>query len=90
MTALSVWINPGNIHVEQRRMFAAVSVCVVPHVVLTLPPPPPPMLFARLKFYFSQPPFFCISVFCPHVDVELTSVVELFSGRFSFSIKSGM
>lgn len=30
------------------------------------------------------------SFLCVHVDVELTSVVELFSGRFGFSIKSGM
>lgn len=27
---------------------------------------------------------------CVHVDVEMTSVVELFSGRFGFSVKSGM
>lgn len=30
------------------------------------------------------------SFLCVHVDVEMTSVVELFSGRFGFSVKSGM
>lgn len=30
------------------------------------------------------------SCLCVHVNVEMTSIVELFSGRFSFSVKSGM
>lgn len=30
------------------------------------------------------------SFLCVHVNVEMTSVVELFSDRFSFSVKSGM
>ena len=30
------------------------------------------------------------SFLCVHVNVEMTSIVELFSDRFSFSVKSGM
>lgn len=32
----------------------------------------------------------CRLVLCVRVNVEMTSVVELFSDRFSFSVKSGM
>lgn len=77
----SDWINP------RRVLDVFSSVCVL-HVS------PVVSLQRSCCFAFNKqncPVFEPIPSFlCVHVDVEMTSVVELFSGRFGFSVKSGM
>lgn len=60
------------------QMFSALFVSCTP---LKSPPSQAPVWFD----IYPVPSFLCV-----RVNVEMTSIVELFSGRFSFSVKSGM
>lgn len=64
------------------------SVCVL-HVPLVLSLPSSCLLYVHnIDIYSIFEPI--PSFLCVHVNVEMTSIVELFSDRFSFSVKSGM
>lgn len=82
----SDWINPRRYSGRQCWMFSALFVSCMS---LLLSPSNDLVVFAFNKqncpVFEPIPSFLCV-----HADVEMTSVVELFSGRFGFSVKSGM
>lgn len=82
----SDWFNPQIFRGHQWWMFSALFVSCMS---LLLSPSSDLVVFAFNKqncaVFEPIPSFLCV-----HVDVEMTSVVELFSDRFGFSVKSGM
>lgn len=83
----------GLINIFKDTLFTSVrcfQLCLCP--ACSSSPLPPNLLFVvcpqhRYFLYFFEP---IPSFLCVHVNVEMTSIVELFSDHFSFSVKSGM
>ena len=84
----------GLINIFRESLFTSVGCFQLCSCPACSSSPYPPELFVCfvhnihiLRYFFEPIPSFFL---CVHVNVETTSVVELFSDRFSFSVKSGM
>lgn len=84
--AVQVWLTSEIPCLPVLDVFSSVCVLHVPQV-LTLPSSCLLYVHDIDNYSIFEPIPSCL---CVHVNVEMTSIVELFSDRFSFSVKSGM